>query len=59
VLEVLEDEIDLSFFLEGLLDAHHIVPFEHLQHLDLSLDGFTAELILVGLLEFLDGDSLC
>jgi len=25
VLEVLEDEVDLSFLLEGLLDAHNII----------------------------------
>ena len=59
MLEVLKDEIDFAFLLEGLLDTHDIVSFEHFEHLYLSLDGFTIELIFVGFFEFLDGDSLC
>ncbi len=37
--EVLEDEVDLALLLEGLLDADHVVALEHLEHLDLALDG--------------------
>ena len=37
--EVLEDEIDFSFFLEGLLDVDDVVSFEHFEHLDLPLNG--------------------
>jgi hypothetical protein len=29
-IEVLEDKIDLALLLEGLLDADHIIAFEHL-----------------------------
>lgn len=32
--KVLEYEIDLALLLEGLLDAHHVVALQHLQHLD-------------------------
>jgi hypothetical protein len=59
VLEVLENEIDLSFLLEGLLDTHYIVTFQHFEHFDLTLDGFATELVFVGFLEFFDCDSLC
>ena len=59
MLKILKDEIYFAFFLEGLLDAHDVVSFEHFEHLYLSLDCFAIELIFVGLFEFLDGDSLC
>ena len=40
VLEVFEDEIDLAFLFEGLLNSDHEVTFEHFKHLDLPLYGF-------------------
>jgi hypothetical protein len=39
-LEVLKNEVDFSFLLEGLLDTHHIISLQHFQHFYLSLDRF-------------------
>lgn len=57
-IEVLEDEVDLALLLEGLLDAHHVLALQHLQHLDLALDGLARKLVLVAFFEFLDRHSL-
>lgn len=57
-IEIFEDQVDLALFLEGLLDAHHVVAFQHLQHLDLTLDGLTGKLVLIAFFEFLDRHSL-
>jgi hypothetical protein len=57
-IEVLKDEIDLAFLLEGLLDAHHVFALEHLKHLYLALDGHVGKLVFIALLEFLDRHSL-
>ncbi len=57
-LEVLEDEVDLALLLEGLLESHHEVTLQHLQHLDFPLDGLARKLILVPLLELLYRHSL-
>lgn len=58
VVEVLEDEVDLSFFLECFLDADHVLTLEHLEHFDFSLYGLLGEVIFVTLLKLLDGNSL-
>ena len=56
VLEVLKNKINLAFLLEGLFDAYNVLTFKHFQHLDLSLDGATGELILICFFELFDGD---
>jgi hypothetical protein len=55
VLEVLENEIHLAFLLERLLYTHHVVSLQHLEHLDLALDGPPRQLIFVAFFEFLYG----
>lgn len=57
-IEVFEDKVDLSLFLEGLFDANHVISFQHLQHLYLTLDGLAGELVLIAFFEFLDRHSL-
>lgn len=37
MLEILEDKIYFSLFLEGFLNTDNIVSFEHFKHFDLSL----------------------
>lgn len=58
VLKVLENEIDLALLLKCLLNAYHILAFQHLQHFYFSLDGLLRELILVALLKLLYCNSL-
>ena len=53
-----EDEVDFALLFESFLDVDHVVPLQHLEHLDLALDGPAGELVLIRLLELLDGDSL-
>ena len=56
--EVLEYEIDFSLLLESLLKADHVVPLEHLEHLDFALDGLAGKLVFVAFLELLYGHSV-
>jgi len=41
--------------LEGLLKKDNITMLEHSQHFNLAHDGLLGDLILIGLLELLDG----
>lgn len=40
VLKELEDKVDLALFLECLPETHHELASQHLEHTDLSLNGF-------------------
>lgn len=53
---MLEDEVDFSFFFEGLADADDVVAFEHFEHFDLTLDGAFIVFVFVGFLELFDGN---
>ncbi len=54
--EVLEDQVDFAFFLEGLADADDVIAFEHFEHFDFALDGAFVVLIFIGFFKLLDGD---
>lgn len=56
VLYVLEHKVDDSLLAEGLFHLYYIPVVEHLENFDFTNCCFFGELLIVGLLEFFDGD---